>query len=152
MTTLRQVDHSAIRTNQAFTIGLLALAFLLNVPALVVFVSAVLIVGTVVPGARLFKRIYQHVLKPAGLVQPDVIPDNPEPHRFAQGLGGGVAGLSALGLLAGSAVIGWALTWVVIVLASLNLFVGWCAGCTVYYWLNRLGMPGFDRQPVEVRH
>ena len=28
----RQVDHSAIRTNQSFTIGLLALAFVLNLP------------------------------------------------------------------------------------------------------------------------
>ena len=38
-----------------------------------------------------------------------------------------------------------------IVLAGLNLFAGWCAGCTMYYWLNRLGVPGFDHQPVEVR-
>ncbi len=149
MDTERKVDHSAIRTNQAFIIALLVLAFLLNAPALVGFVAAVMLVGTILPGAELFKRFYQHVLRPAGIVRPDVIPDNPEPHRFAQGVGGVFTALSTLGLLLGSAVIGWALAWLVIVLAALNLLAGWCAGCTVYYWLNRLGVPGFDRQPVE---
>jgi len=46
--------------------------------------------------------------------------------------------------------VGWALIIVVIVLASLNLFAGWCAGCTMYYWLNRLGVPGFTRSRSEV--
>ena len=36
-----------------------------------------------------------------------------------------------------------------IVLAGLNLFAGWCAGCTVYYWLNRLGVPGFTQHRLE---
>ncbi|MBN1966991.1 MAG: DUF4395 domain-containing protein [Anaerolineae bacterium] len=152
MTTFsRTVDHSALRTNQAFIIGLLALAFVLDLPALVAFVAAVLLAGTIWPRVQLFKRVYQHVLRPAGIVTPDVITDNPEPHRFAQGLGGAFAGLSFLALLAGSAPLGWALAWLVIGLAGLNLFAGWCAGCTMYYWFNRLGVPGFDRQRVEVR-
>lgn len=149
MTAERKVDHSAIRTNQAFIIVLLGLAFVLNAPVLVAFVSAVMVVGTIWPQAGLFKRVYQHVLRPAGLVRPDVIPDNPEPHLFAQGLGGIFTGLGFLALLAGAPVVGWALVWLVIILAGLNLFAGWCAGCTVYYWLNRLGVPGFDHRPVE---
>jgi hypothetical protein len=142
----RVVDHSAIRTNQAFIIALLALGFLLNVPALVGFVAIVMLVGTIWPRAGLFKRVYQHVLAPLGLVKPDMLPDNPEPHRFAQGVGGCVAGAGFVALSAGSPVIGWGLAWLVIVLAGLNLFAGWCAGCTLYYWLNRLGVPGFDHQ------
>ncbi len=151
MTAERSVDHSAIRTNQAFIIALLGLAFVLNTPLLVAFVSAVMVIGTIWPQAGLFKRIYQHVLRPAGLVRPNVIPDNPEPHLFAQGLGGIFTALSFLALLAGAPVVGWALAWLVIILAGLNLFAGWCAGCTVYYWLNRLGVPGFDHRPLEGR-
>ncbi len=147
----RRVDHSALRTNQAFIIALLALAFLLNTPALVALVAAVMLIGTIWPGAGLFKRVYQHLLRPAGLVRPDVRPDNPEPHRFAQGLGGVFTALGALALALGASIPGWALTGLVIGLAALNLFAGWCAGCTLYYWLARLGVPGFDRQPVEAR-
>ena len=42
---------------------------------------------------------------------------------------------------------GWVLSWLVIVLAALNLFVGFCAGCAVYYWLHRLQVPGFSKTP-----
>ena len=86
--TIRRVDHSALRTNQAFIITLLVAAFITNLWPLVAFVSAVMIIGTIWPGAGLFKRVYRHVLKPLKVVRPDVIVDNPEPHLFAQGLGG----------------------------------------------------------------
>ncbi|HOA24075.1 MAG TPA: DUF4395 domain-containing protein [Aggregatilineales bacterium] len=143
------VDHSALRTNQAFIIGLLILAFVLDAWPLVAFVAAVMLVGTAWPGAALFQRIYRHVLRPTGLVKPDVIPDNPEPHRFAQGLGGTFVLIGAVLLAAGVPVAGWALAWLVIGLAALNLFVGFCAGCFVYYRLNRLGVPGFTQSPIE---
>jgi hypothetical protein len=97
----------------------------------------------------LFKRIYQHGLRPAGIVKPDVVADNPEPHRFAQGLGGVVVAGSVAALLGGQAVLGWILAWVVVALAALNLFLGFCAGCFVYYQLNRLGVPGFAHGPLE---
>jgi len=51
--------------------------------------------------------------------------------------------LASVALFIGSSIIGWGLVWLVIVLAGLNLFVGFCAGCTLYYWLNRLDVPGF---------
>jgi len=145
----RQVDHSAIRTNQSFTIGLLALAFVLNLPGLAGATGLIMLVSALVPPLGLFTRIYRHVLRPVGLVRPNVIRDNPEPHRFAQVLGGTVVTLGTLALLAGFEVAGWGLIAVVIGLASLNLFAGWCAGCTLYYWLNRLGVPGFKHSPGE---
>jgi hypothetical protein len=147
--TVRKVDHSALRTNQAFIIGLLLAAFVVDSWTLVAFVSLVMLVGTVWPGASLFKRIYQHILKPSGLVRPDVIADNPEPHRFAQGLGGLFTLAAVVSLLLGQFVLGWALSWIVIILAALNLFLGFCAGCFVYYWLNRLGVPGFHAAPIR---
>jgi hypothetical protein len=36
--------------------------------------------------------------------------------------------------------LGWALDLVVFVLSSINLTVGFCAGCFVYYQLGRLGV------------
>ncbi|HEX3053014.1 MAG TPA: DUF4395 domain-containing protein [Aggregatilineaceae bacterium] len=144
------VDHSNIRTNQAFTIGLLALAFVLDIPLLAAFVGVVLLISALFPPLGLFRLIYLKVLRPSGLVKPDVIADNAEPHRFSQGLGGTVVSLGFVALLAGVEVLGWGLMGLVIVLASLNLFAGWCAGCTLYYLLNRLGVPGFHRSRIEV--
>lgn len=145
----RKVDQSALKVNQAFIIGLLLLAYLLDSVWLVALVGLVMLVGTAVPDLSLFKRVYQHLLKPAGLVKPHVITDNPEPHRFAQGFGGVVVVLAVIALLAGQPFIGWALVGVVVVLAALNLFLGFCAGCFVYYQLNRLGVPGFVRSPLH---
>lgn len=145
----RKVDQSTLKVNQAFIIALLALAFVLNSVWLVVFVAAVMLVGTAVPSLSLFKRVYQHVLRPTGLVKPNVIIDNPEPHRFAQGFGGVVLLGALAALFAGAATTGWALVGLVIVLAALNLFLGFCAGCFVYYQLNRLGVPGFARGPIK---
>jgi hypothetical protein len=145
----RRVDQNAIRTSQALVIGLLALAFVVDVPVLVGVVSVSLLIAALYPPLAPFARLYRHGLRLARIVRPDVIPDNPEPHRFAQLLGGTMTMLGLLALVAGADAIGWALAGVVIVLAGLNLFAGWCAGCTVYYWLNRLGVPGFDRARLE---
>ncbi len=148
METTRKVDQSALKVNQAFIIAFLVLGFVLNAVWLVVFVAAVMLVGTVVPALSLFKGVYTRALRPSGLVKANIIADNPEPHRFAQGFGGVVLLGAIAALLAGSAVLGWALVGLVIVLAALNLFLGFCAGCFVYYQLSKLGVPGFDRRPM----
>ncbi len=148
-TTLRKVDHSALKVNQTFIIALLAIAFVFNAVWLVVLVAAVMLIGTAVPSLSLFKRIYQHVLRPAGVVKPNLIVDNPEPHRFAQGFGGVVLLAAIAALFAGASAVGWALVGLVIALAALNLFLGFCAGCFVYYQLNKLGVPGFAHKSIE---
>lgn len=144
----RKVDHSALRTNQAFIIGLLILAFIVDAAWLVAFVAAVMIVGTIFPKAVLFKAVYQYVLKPMRIARPDVRADNPEPHLFAQGVGGFVLTLATIAFAANGAALGWALAWVVVALAALNLFAGICVGCMMYYWFNRLGVPGFKVAPM----
>jgi len=143
---LCKVDHTALRMNQAVIIILLLAAFVLNVPLLVAFVALVMLIGTAIarPG---FFFLYIGALRPLSIVKPDVLNDNPEPHRFAQGFGGIVAAGSAAALLLGSPLAGWALSWLVTLLAALNLFVGFCAGCAVYYWMNRLHAPGFVKGP-----
>jgi len=146
----RRVDHAALRTNQNFTITLLALAFVLDQPVLAAFTGIVMLLSAAVPPLALFTRIYRHILRPAGIVQPDVQLDNPEPHRFAQFLGGAFVSLGMIALASDSTIIGWGLVFIVIALASLNRFAGWCAGCMIYYWLNRIGVPGFKRSRIEV--
>ncbi len=143
---LQKVDHSALRVNQATLIGLTLAAFIVNWPALAALVAAVMTYGTLTaqPGFRL---LYSGLLKPRGWVKPDVLEDNPEPHRFAQGLGAVVLWAGVAALAAGLPALGWGLAWLVIALAALNLFVGFCAGCAVYYWLRRLHVPGFVKAP-----
>ena len=143
---LTRVDHSALRVNQAAIITLSIIAFIINAPWLVAIVGAIMLIGTAFkqPG---FKFIYAGFLKPRGIVKPDVIADNPQPHVFAQGMGGTVIALGIAAFWLNNAIAGWALTWLVIALAALNLFAGFCAGCFVYYWLSRIHLPGFTAQP-----
>jgi hypothetical protein len=138
---VKKVDTVAIKFNQASIISLTILAFLLDVPWLVLFVAAVLGLGTIWPGAALFQRVYRHVLKPLGLLKPHVIDDDPIPHRFAQGLGATFLGLGSLALLVlGLPALGWGLAGLVVALAAINLFFNFCAGCFLYLQLRRLGL------------
>ena len=134
----RQVDRTALRVNQAAIILVLAIGFLLDQPWLVAFVCAVMAVGTALPQAALFQRFYRDVLRPAGVLRPDVHAEDPAPHRFAQGLGAAVLLAATVALFAGAPSIGWGLAFVVVALAAVNLFFGFCAGCFVYFQLQRL--------------
>ena len=146
MAALQKVDHTAIRTNQAFIIGLNLLAFLLDQPLIALTVAVVMALGNIFnrPG---FSFVYKLALEPLGLVKPDVIDDNPEPHRFAQSFGSAVIFAGVAAQFSGLSVLGWGLVWLVIALAALNLFGGFCVGCAMYYWLNRLHVPGFVKSP-----
>ena len=143
---ITNVDHSALKVNQAAIIALAVLAFVLNQPWLIAVVGLVMAVGTLL-GRPGFLPLYRNVLKPLGLVKPDILADHPEPHRFAQGLGVVFLGLGFVFLMFDFAALGWALSWLVVALAALNLFAGFCAGCAVYYWLSRLQVPGFNKTP-----
>jgi molybdopterin converting factor small subunit len=144
-----RVDHAALRTNQAAIIFLLLIAFILNLEIVVPIVAAIMILGTAVarPG---FLPIYR-VARAFKLINPEPLQDHREPHRFAQGFGGIVLVLGTLAFQIQAQFIGWALTWLVIVLAGVNLFLGFCVGCAMYYWLNRLGVPYFSKRAPEGR-
>ncbi len=95
--TFVKLDHAPLSTNQAAIITLLLLSFIIDTPWLVTLVALAMIFGTIIkrPG---FGFVYSAALKPLGWIKPDVYPDNPEPHRFAQGFGGLVAAASAIAL------------------------------------------------------
>ena len=146
--TLQNVDHTALKVNQIVIIALNITAFIFNLWWLAAVVAGVMLVGTIV-GKPGFVLVYSRVLKPLGWAKPRVIPDNPEPHRFAQGFGGVVMLAATLAIVAGVPLLGWSLVWLVAGLAALNAFAGFCVGCFIYYWLARLRIPRFDKRPPE---
>ena len=143
---LQKVDHSALKTNQIIIITLNVLAFIIDRRELAAFVALVMGIGSVlkIPG---FGFVYKYLLKPRGWMKPDVLDDNPEPHRFAQFLGFVFMTAGSAALFTGSSALGWSLVWLVVALAALNAFGGFCVGCAVYYWLVRFNLPGFSKQP-----
>ena len=147
---LQKVDHAALRVNQYTIILLNILAFVFNLPWLAGVVALVMILGTALktPG---FGFLYRYVMKPAGLVKPDVLMDNPEPHRFAQGLGGVFMLAGGLALYAGFAALGWGLVWLVAALAALNAFGGFCVGCAVVLLAQPVKHPRLPQVPAA-RH
>ena len=132
------LDRTALRVNQASIIVLLAIGFVVDQPWLVVFVCAVMAIGTAFPRAALFQRLYRDILRPAGLLRPDRHDEDAAPHGFAQGLGAAFLLAASAALFSGAVALGWGLTFVVIALAAINLIFGFCAGCFVYFQIQRL--------------
>jgi Domain of unknown function (DUF4395) len=137
------VDHSALKVNQTgivatVLVAFIGSAFLKPLLVLIPLLAAVLLLGTFVPQLALFKQLYFKVLKPRGIVRPRVVQDRPEPHNFAQGLGGVFLLVSSAFLLP-LPVVGLALALLVAVLAFINLAFGYCVGCQIYFQLGRAG-------------
>jgi hypothetical protein len=144
--TLQKVDHSLLKSHQIMIISLNILAFILNLPILAALVALIMGIGSMLktPG---FGFVYKSFLKPRGLLKPDIVDDNPEPHRFSQILGFVFMTAGSVALFFGATILGWSLVWLVAALAALNAFGGFCVGCAIYYWLSRMNLPGFSKQP-----
>jgi hypothetical protein len=145
MSTATQViDHSALKVNQAGIIVTVLVAFLGSVvfrPLLVLIplLAIVLLLGTFAPRLALFKQLYFNVLKPRGIVKSRPVQDRPEPHNFAQGLGGVFLAVATIFLIP-LPVVGLALALLVAVLAFVNFAFGYCLGCQIFYQLERRGL------------
>ena len=155
MAALQTVDHSALKVNQTGIVATVLVAYLgslLWAPALflIPLLAIVLLLGTFNPQLALFKQLYFNVLKPRGIVAARPVQDRPEPHNFAQGLGGVFLAVSSLliygPLLTGNFqlnpfwIAGVALALLVAVLAFVNLAFGYCLGCQIYYQLGKRGL------------
>ena len=138
------VDHSALKVNQTGIVATVLVAFLGSLffrPLLVLIplLAIVLLLGTFAPQLALFKQFYFRVLKPTGIVKPRPVQDRPEPHNFAQGLGGVFLAVASVFLIP-VPVIGLALALLVAVLAFVTLAFGYCLGCQIFYQLERRGL------------
>jgi hypothetical protein len=138
------VDHSALKVNQTAIVTTVLVAFAGSAfyrPLLVLIplLAIVLLLGTFAPQLALFKQIYFNILKPRGIVKPRPVQDRPEPHNFAQGMGGVVLAVASA-LLVPLPVAGLALALLVAVLAFVNVAFGYCLGCQIYYQLGKAGV------------
>ena len=138
------VDHSALKVNQIGIIATVLVAFAGSFfstafVALIPLLGIVMLLGTFVPQLALFKQLYFKVLKPAGIVKPRPVQDRPEPHNFAQGLGGVFLGIASV-LLFGFPILALALALLVAVLAFVNLAFGYCVGCQIFFQLEKRGL------------
>ena len=150
-TTRQTLDHSVLKFNQISIITFTLLGFILNQPFFPLFVAAVLIAGSFNSNFALFKLTYKYIIKPLNLLKPNPVEDIPAPHEFAQLLGGIMLGIGSLLLYTDSPLLGWTFAWIVIVLAAANLFLGFCAGCFMYYQLRKFGVPGFRIQSHQAQ-
>lgn len=154
MAAQRTVDHSALKVNQSGIVATIVVAFAGSFVAptlfLIPLLAIVMLAGTIDPRLALFKQLYFKVLKPAGVVRPQPVADRPEPHNFAQGLGGVFLVVSSL-LVFGPALagnfrpnpleaVGLALALIVAVLAFVNLAFGYCVGCQIFFQLEKRGL------------
>src|SRR6266568_2033282 len=136
-----RVDTHLGKFSQGCVVALAGLAFLFSQPVIVLIAAAALALSALLPAASPFRLLYRGVVLPLHLWRPRVVEDDPAPHRFSQGVGAAFLIASTLVLfLTKAATVGWGLDLIVFVLAGINLTVGFCAGCFMYYHLGRLGL------------
>ena len=138
-----RVDRNALRFNQSAVVLLTIAGFVLGDQLgrwVVLAVAAVMLLGTAYPPLGLFVQVYRRVAVRSGLLRPNVVVEDPAPHRFAQGMGGSFLALAFVALIAGATVLGWVLAWLVVALALVNLLLGFCMGCFIYFQLGRAGI------------
>jgi hypothetical protein len=138
----RVVDQAELQVHRIFIIALFLTAYFLDRWELVALQAVVLLITSLNPGYSPYIALYRNVLQPTGLIRPDRRLDNNEAHRFAAVIGALTSSCAVYFLMTGRTSLGWGLVWLIVVLAGVAC-TGWCAGCFVYYMLNRLGLKGF---------
>jgi hypothetical protein len=141
MSSSLRVDTHLAKFTQACVVVLTAVAFIVQWPVLTLITMLCMGISAFAPAASPFRLLYRNIVLPLHLLKPRIVEDDPAPHRFAQGVGTLFLIAATLVLFFTNAtVLGWTLDLIVFVLAGINLTVGFCAGCFVYYHLGRLGI------------
>ena len=136
-----RVDTHLGKFSQGCTVVLTALAFILNQPVIVLITAILLALSAIAPSISPYRLLYRWVVLPLHLLRPRIVEDDPAPHRFAQGVGAVFLIVASIFLfLTTATAVGWALDLIVFALSAINLTVGFCAGCFVYYHLGRWGL------------
>ncbi|WP_172597698.1 DUF4395 domain-containing protein [Sulfuriflexus mobilis] len=139
----RWLDASEIRTGQFLVVAMVVAAYVFDRWELVAFQCGIFVLGVISPKTLdVYSWIYKGILKPLGILKPDMRIDNIEAYRFANMIGMVVSGTAAYLIYSNHATIGWGLAWMMIGLGSLA-FLGWCAGCFMYYMIQKTGIKGF---------
>lgn len=132
------IDSQTLRFNQMSIVALVLTGFIFDLRILPAIVALILLAGAIRPSLSLFRLIYTRVIVPAGLLTPRAVEDDGLAHRFAQLLGGLMLAAASVAFLFGHVYTGWLLSWVVVILAGVNLVFGFCVGCFLYYRIQRM--------------
>src|SRR6266540_5526967 len=73
-----KIDQNELRVNTT-----LVTAFVIKRWELVAFQAGALFLTTLHLSVGPYVALYRHILRPIGIIKPDLRVDNPEPHRFA---------------------------------------------------------------------
>jgi hypothetical protein len=158
--TQRQIDprgpqFNAMLTSVVLALSLLAAPDVVGVALLglqaVLFAVAVAFGVQRTPAAYLFKRLVRpRLAAPAHL-------EDPQPPRFAQGVGLVFAVVGLIGYLSGANLVGAIATGFALAAALLNAVFGFCLGCEMYLLIRRIAptrttsvnTPGTSATPAE---
>lgn len=141
-----QVDHNTIKFGQVTIVLVVTFAWLFDLVWLVPLLAVVLLANVAWPAWGPIRLVYRYVILPLHILRPNLVTDEPAPHRFAQGMGGVLLVAATAALYAGVALGGWVLAALVAVLAAVNVFWNFCAGCFLFYRLRRAGL--LRREPM----
>ena len=147
-------DRSVLKVNQAILMTTIVAGYLVGLVyhpvAYVLPVLAVMMLAAVAsPSWNVPRLLYLRWLKPAGIVKPRVVQDDPAPHRFAQLLGGVFLAAASVFVVTGLLLVAWVLAWIVAALAFLNFAFNICVGCIIYAQLVRVGVLPLSRETAR---
>jgi Domain of unknown function (DUF4395) len=147
-------DRSVLKVNQAILMTVIVIAYAVGLAyqpaAWVLPVLAVMMLAAVAsPAFNVPRLLYRHWLKPAGIVKPRVVQEDPAPHRFAQLVGGVFLAAASVFVVTGLLLVAWLLAWIVVALAFLNFAFNICVGCIMYAQLVRIGLLPLSREPAR---
>ena len=148
-------DRSVLKVNQAILMGVIVVGYLIGLAyqpvAWVLPVLAVMMLAAVgSPSLNVPRLVYLRWLKPAGIVKPRVVQEDPAPHRFAQLVGGVFLAAASVFVITGLVLlVAWVLAWIVAALAFLNFAFNICVGCIMYAQLVRIGLLPLANDPAR---
>jgi hypothetical protein len=128
----RRVDPRGQRFGAGFSAVILAAAWLLGQPVIVLFVAVAMFASSA------FGTQYWLLGKPWPLIRRTlrlgaVEPEHEYPPRFAQAMGVTFLGLGVIAFVLGQALAGWLLVGMVVALQTLLAATGFCLGCRMYF-------------------
>lgn len=127
------IDPRGHRFGAAFSVVLLAAAFLAGQPVIVMLIALALGVSA------WFGTRYSVLGRPWPLVRrvlrigPPAELESEFPPRFAQALGATFLGIATIAFLLGLTALGWIVTAAVVVLQITLAATGYCLGCRLYF-------------------
>ncbi|MFZ0180322.1 MAG: DUF4395 domain-containing protein [Candidatus Dormiibacterota bacterium] len=147
-------DRSVLKVNQAILMTVIVAGYAVGLayhPAAwaLPVLAVMMLAGLASPAFNVPRILYLRWLKPAGIVTPRVVQEDPAPHRFAQLVGGVFLAAASIFVITGLLLVAWVLAWIVAALAFLNFAFNICVGCIMYAQLVRVGLLPLSREPAR---